>query len=68
MADREHLVSLARQPEGHRPAEAAQPAGDDRITLFHHIPFFSARYKEASGLRIELTKFFNALVHVRGFA
>jgi hypothetical protein len=42
MADREHAVTLARQAESHRPAEAAQAAGDDRNPPFHE-PFLSPR-------------------------
>jgi hypothetical protein len=35
MADRDDIVTLAREAESHRPAEAAQPTGDDCDALFH---------------------------------
>src|SRR5438876_1086076 len=38
VADRDNRVTRLRQTQRHRPAEAAQPAGDDRDPLFHKAP------------------------------
>jgi hypothetical protein len=35
MTDRDDAMPALRQPERHRPAKTAQPAGDDRDPLFH---------------------------------